>query len=781
MKAEKIICFLTVFVLCLTSVLFPSVNAANALEFSENDFMEILSEAEVVMNFYLRPVFMGESREYRLSSAVAGEFNYLAPVEIDGTTYFRLIGGLSKPEAYKKFLGQYFSSSLTENLNGRTILDYDADRVYWTPSAFPEVNSAKVSAEYKITEFTGEKVVCHAVFSADWLENKPTEEFDYIYEKQNGRWLFTTFMTKEDFCAKLIAAEENDDSSDTQGTPDNKTQQSGLFISGGALVLSILAAALAKKDKKTLRAFSLLLVLCISAVSFAACSGSTGDPAVDGSERSSGPAASDPVSTDWPAASVPVSTDVPAASVPVSTDVPAASVPVSTDVPAAHVTDHPGGDTVSLEDWEYNVVESGTNGRKHVILTKYTGSSANVVIPEAVGEVPVSEISANAFSDNENARNIISMSVPAPITLRSTVFEPLTKLESLTVAKLNSFSELCRICFGDANDGRIRTLTVFEQNEIPAACFKNAKGLVKVTYTQPLESIGDDAFNGCAGLTECAANTVKVGANAFAGCVKLTAAPLASAEVIRANAFSGCTALSEVTFSRFLHEIRSNAFDGCSGLKKIVCEAAKLIIPDESGIGRLPALEEISFANDVKEVPAYMFCGAGIEGSLAVKGSGLKTLGKGAFSANNGMRSITLPERLEAIGNDAFSYCIGLESISIPSTLRSVGSSAFQYCCSLSELTFPESAVDFGESAFAFCDHLTSVSLSANVTTIPARMFYGCASLKEFSHPCKSVGSKAFWFCTSLESVDLAGADYDADVFNYCFVLFPDTFFRIPV
>ena len=700
------------------------------------------------MDFYLRPVFMGDSREDRLASAVAGEFNYLAPVEIDGVTYFRLIGGLSKPEAYKKFLGQYFSSSLTENANGRTILDYDADRVYWNPSAIPEVNAAKVSAEYKITEFTGDKVVCHAVFSADWLENKPTEEFDYIYEKQDGRWLFTTFMTKEDFCAGLIAAEENDDGSETQGAADNKTQQSGLFIGGGVLGLLIMAAALAQKDKKALRAFSLVLVLCISAVSFAACSGSIGGPAVDGSERSSDPAVSDTVSTDEPA------------------------------VPATVL---PGGDTASVEDWEYNIVEDEVTGQKHIVLTEYTGSSADVTIPEAVSEVPVREISASAFSDNENAGNIVSLSVPALITMRSKVFEPLTKLESLTVATLDSFSELCRTCFGDANDGRIRTLTVTEQKEIPAACFKDAKSLTKVTYIQPFESIGEDAFKGCAELTECAVNAVLVGANAFAGCVKLTAAPIASAEVIRENAFSGCTSLSEVTFPKSLCEISANAFDGCSGLKKIVCEAAKLTIPDKKGIGRVPALEELSFADDVKEVPAYILCGAGIEGALAVKGSGLTAVGSDAFSMNVSMRSITLPDQLEAIGDRAFSYCIGLENITIPSAVKSVGSAAFMQCCSLSELTFPESAVDFGEAAFAFCDQLTSVSLPANVATIPSAMFYGCASLKEFSHPCQTVGAKAFWFCTGLESVDLGGADYDADVFNYCFALYPDAFFRIPV
>ena len=206
-----------------------------------------------------------------------------------------------------------------------------------------------------------------------------------------------------------------------------------------------------------------------------------------------------------------------------------------------------------------------------------------------------------------------------------------------------------------------------------------------------------------------------------------------------------------------------------------------MTIPDKKGIGRVPALEELSFADDVKEVPAYILCGAGIEGALAVKGSGLTAVGSDAFSMNVSMRSITLPDQLEAIGDRAFSYCIGLENITIPSAVKSVGSAAFMQCCSLSELTFPESAVDFGEAAFAFCDQLTSVSLPANVATIPSAMLYGCASLKEFSHPCQTVGAKAFWFCTGLESVDLGGADYDADVFNYCFALYPDAFFRIPV
>ena len=45
-------------------------------------------------------------------------------------------------------------------------------------------------------------------------------------------------------------------------------------------------------------------------------------------------------------------------------------------------------------DWEYQLVED------HSVITQYTGSDENVVIPSALGGVPVTEVTCEKNSDS---------------------------------------------------------------------------------------------------------------------------------------------------------------------------------------------------------------------------------------------------------------------------------------------------------------------------------------------------------------------------------------------
>jgi len=60
----------------------------------------------------------------------------------------------------------------------------------------------------------------------------------------------------------------------------------------------------------------------------------------------------------------------------------------------------------------------------------------------------------------------------------------------------------------------------------------------------------------------------------------------------------------------------------------------------------------------------------------------------GAFEECYGLKSIVLPNSLEAIGHNAFMVCLSLESIEIPIGVTQIGTYAFLGCASLEELRY---------------------------------------------------------------------------------------------
>ena len=89
---------------------------------------------------------------------------------------------------------------------------------------------------------------------------------------------------------------------------------------------------------------------------------------------------------------------------------------------------------------------------------------------------------------------------------------------------------------------------------------------------ESVESIGNDAFKGCTGLTQVTIpeSVESIGYGAFKGCMGLTQVIIpSSVKIIRDKAFKGCTGLTQVTIPESVESIGENAFEGCTGLTEI--------------------------------------------------------------------------------------------------------------------------------------------------------------------------------------------------------------------
>ena len=97
-----------------------------------------------------------------------------------------------------------------------------------------------------------------------------------------------------------------------------------------------------------------------------------------------------------------------------------------------------------------------------------------------------------------------------------------------------------------------------------------------------------------------------------------------------------------------------------------------------------------------------------------VIGSGVTSIGRGAFIECDKMISATLGSDVTAINYCAFYYCTGLVSINIPGKVKTIGISAFEECRSLSEISIPDSVTEIGEYAFENCGSITKYSVGVN-------------------------------------------------------------------
>ena len=106
--------------------------------------------------------------------------------------------------------------------------------------------------------------------------------------------------------------------------------------------------------------------------------------------------------------------------------------------------------------------------------------------------------------------------------------------------------------------------------------FEGCSGLTSLTLPAGITSIGDYAFWRCRGLTSLTlpAGITSIGEYAFSGCRGLTSLTLpVGITSISENAFSGCRGLTSLTLPAGLTEISKSTFSGCSGLTSLTLPA----------------------------------------------------------------------------------------------------------------------------------------------------------------------------------------------------------------
>ena len=141
-----------------------------------------------------------------------------------------------------------------------------------------------------------------------------------------------------------------------------------------------------------------------------------------------------------------------------------------------------------------------------------------------------------------------------------------------------------------------------------------------------------------------------------------------------------------------------------------------------------------------------------------VIGSGVTSIGDGAFKNCTNLKTASLSNDVRSMGSSAFYDCKNLTTINIPQNedFTCIQNDAFSGCTSLTSITLPEYVVTIGDRCFYGCSGMTSADLGL-VKAIGSFAFYNCSSLPTISLPTtlylEKIGDNAFASCTSLQTV----------------------------
>ena len=279
-----------------------------------------------------------------------------------------------------------------------------------------------------------------------------------------------------------------------------------------------------------------------------------------------------------------------------------------------------------------------------------------------------------------------------------------------------------------------------------------------------VNSIGEDAFSYCSGLTSVTIpNTVtEIGRSAFSNCSGLTSVTIPnSVTSIGEEAFYGCTGLTSVIIPNSVTSIGGEAFAGCSGLEKSAYPSglsnpfySYYVIAIE--YPREEAIIEDGFVFGPEKNAIY-FAPLSLEGEYVIPNT-VNSIGEYAFSNCSGLTSVTIPNSVTSIGEKAFSGCSGLTSVIIPNSVTSIYGNTFNGCTGLRKSAYPSGLSDPFSKGTTIQYPREGAIIEDGFIYGPEKnaIYFAPLSLEgeyDISESVTSIGENAFYGCTGLTSV----------------------------
>ena len=311
-----------------------------------------------------------------------------------------------------------------------------------------------------------------------------------------------------------------------------------------------------------------------------------------------------------------------------------------------------------------------------------------IVVPETYLKLPVREVKARAFYDNDDITSVvISDSV---VTIGEKAFAECDNLQHVTVGSAVDTIEneafyncenlvdiynksACEIAYGEYFDfGSIgyNALNIYMDEEAKGTFSTDEEGFA---FYKMHEEVYLMAYHGDATELVIPDNVVAIYSNALMN-LDTVEKIIIPDSVKKVGWIGWCQNLKEVVFGANVSEMEGVPFSGC------------------------PALTTITVSEDNATYSS-------IAGNLYSKDG--KTLVK--YISKPTETEFIVPEQVEVLDTWAFYDCTYLTSITLPEGLKEIKNYVFAGCTSLTEITLPASVEKIGAHSFENTEKLTNI------------------------------------------------------------------------
>ena len=438
-------------------------------------------------------------------------------------------------------------------------------------------------------------------------------------------------------------------------------------------------------------------------------------------------------------------------------------------------------------------------------------SSSNSTINKVTISNTITSIVTNAFS---RCTGLTEITIPNSITTIGTyAFSGCSNIVRITIPSSVSYISTTspfKDCTGieeveiTGSGGLLTSSSMGGNGYKNTPWYESRNTVKKITLSNNITSLGNDAFSGCSVLTSINIPTslTTVGNGVFSGCASLEELIIPNTVTsMGGNVFSQCTNLKSVTLPNTITSIGTNTFNGCTSLERVEIPNTVTSIDNYAFCG-CTSLTSITIPNSVTNISLYTFVGC--TGLINVNiGSGVSTLPYFDYSEellsinidsnNTNYSSIdgvvfnkeedtlilfpkgwrgeyTIPDGVVTINTNVLSDCKKLTVLNVPSTVSSFNDSFMKGCTRLTAINIATGNSIFSSINGVLYNETKTViyrypegkqenhfSIPSNVTSIGRDAFFNCKNLTSITIPTSVtyINGSAFKDCTHISSITI--------------------------